>query len=244
MTASVPAWSADSICMRGGERDVDRLAALIYRRVCRVDFSEPGFCLLNLGSELDSSAFRRLMVDLKRGLAAQHAAATGETLIYISAGRFDQQTTTRPHRDGGPEQSLLLLGYEPSEVESVLEISDYSRCAFELGITPQEFLNTRNPMFRDGFELLRPYATQFPCFSRTNYQFVAINNSSSTFAPEAGAWQGTLHTATIPQPDEKLHRVINSTMVARAPAGTCDVISEADIQDFIMTAEVRGKKYG
>lgn len=244
MTASVHAWSADSICLRSGERDVDRLSQLIYSRVCRVDFSEPGFCLLNLGSELDSSSFRQLMVELKQGLAVQHAAATGETLIYISAGRFDQQTTTRPHRDGGPEQSLLLLGYEPSEVESVLEISDYSRCAFDLGITPQEFLNTRNPMFRDGFEMLRPYATQFPCFSRTDYQFVAINNSSSPFTPDAGAWQGTLHTATIPHPDEKLHRVINSTMVARAPAGTPDVISEADIQDFIATPEVRGKKYG
>ena len=46
--------------------------------------------------------------------------------------------TTRPHRDGGPDECLLLLGYEPSSVPAELRMADYSRCAHGLGLTPGE----------------------------------------------------------------------------------------------------------
>jgi len=45
-----------------------------------------------------------MMVDLKRAMARVHESVTGNTLIYLSAARFDQQTTTKPHLDGGPDE--------------------------------------------------------------------------------------------------------------------------------------------
>ncbi len=208
-----------------------------------MDFSEPGFCLVDAGRSLDSVSFRRLMVDLKQAMARIHESVRGPTLSYLSAARFDQQTTTRPHLDGGPPECFLMLGYEPTEVDSELEISDYAKCAFDLGLSPQEFMARHNPMFHAGYELLRPYATRIPCFSKTAFQIVCINNSSAPLSRESLAWQGTLHTATILTPDESQRRVINSTMIASVPIGTPDLVTEAQQQEFIHTSVVRRKGY-
>src|SRR5262245_4706761 len=116
MSATASLWLSDSICLQAHSDDRKATAQAIYRLVCRTDFSAPGFCLLNVGSEPGSIGLRRLMVDLKQELAALHEAQTGKSIVYVSAARFDQQTTTRPHLDGGPEESLLMLGYEPSGV--------------------------------------------------------------------------------------------------------------------------------
>ena len=206
-------------------------------------FFRAGFCLLNAGSELGSQGLRRLMVRLKQEMAAIHEARTGRTLIYVSAARFDQQTTTRPHLDGGPAESFLMLGYEPSAVRSELEISDYARCAHDLGMTPQQFLARHNPMFRSGIELLRPYTTRIPCFSQPNYQIVCINNSSSPYSADRTTWQGTLHTATVVDPDEGQRRVINSTMIASVPLGTPESVSAAELDEFQRTTAVRRQGY-
>ncbi|MCL7743556.1 hypothetical protein LV476_01145 [Guyparkeria hydrothermalis] len=229
-------WPRSSICMRSVSLDVRSIAAEIYRRTCRVNFDEPGFCVVNVGHEVDSVAFRQLMVDLKREMAAIHESATGNTLAYRSAARFDQQETTRPHLDGGPDESLLMLGYEPSEIDSELEIADYAKCAFDLGISPKEFVAEYNPMFKPGYELLRPYTTRVPCFSNTDYQIVCINNSCASYSESQPAWQGTLHTATILTPDETVSRVINSTMIASVPAGTADKIDAGELKDFVSTS--------
>src|SRR5689334_7893739 len=105
---STLAWPANSICLQLSSRDDQRLADDVYRRVCRTDFAEPGFCLINCGPELDSVSFRQLMVTLKTSISSIHAERTGQTLIYLSAARFDQQETTRPHLDGGPEECFLM----------------------------------------------------------------------------------------------------------------------------------------
>ncbi|KTG16170.1 MULTISPECIES: hypothetical protein [unclassified Guyparkeria] len=224
--------------MRPVSVDVRSIAADIYRRACRVSFEEPGFCVLNVGHEIDSVAFRQLMVDLKREMAAIHESTTGKTLAYRSAARFDQQETTRPHLDGGPDESLLMLGYEPSEIDSELEISDYAKCAFDLGISPKAFMAEYNPMFKPGYDMLRPYTTSIPCFSKTDYQIVCINNSCSAYSESQSAWQGVLHTATILTPDETSSRVINSTMIASVPAGTADKIDAEELSDFVSTSVV------
>ena len=183
------------------------------------------------------------MVDLKREMAAIHESRTGSTLIYLSAARFDQQTTTKPHLDGGPDECFLMLGYEPSDVDAELEISDYSRCAFDLGISPKEFMAKHNPMFQTGYEMLRPYTTRIPCFSPTDYQIILINNSSAPFSRDHPRLQGTLHTATILTPDESKRRVVNSTMIASAPATTPDIVTESEQQEFITTSVVRRRGY-
>ena len=65
--------------------------------------------------------------------------------------RFDQHAATRPHRDGGPDASVLLLGYEPTEVASRVYLMDYTRAARERGLTPLAYLDCCNPAF-GGYE--------------------------------------------------------------------------------------------
>ena len=77
--------------------------------------------------------------------------------------RFDQQETTKFHLDGAPEQSMLMLGYEPSRVVSRLFLADYTRAASDLGITPQLFLTEFNPMYRAEIEKLSPHWDGQPC---------------------------------------------------------------------------------
>ena len=101
-----------------------------------------------------------------------------------------------------------MLGYEPSTVGSEVEITDYARCAHELGLTPKEFMARHNPMFRSGYEMLRPYATRIPCFASGDYQIICINNSSAPYDPQGGRWQGTLHTAKILRLSEDLPMVV------------------------------------
>ncbi len=243
MNAAFATWPEKAVCLQPGGLDARAIADVMYERSCRTDFSQPGFCLLDVGSEVGSVGLRRLMVDLKLELAAIHEAKLGRTLVFVSAARFDQQTTTRPHLDGGPEESLIMLGYEPSGVRSELEISDYSRCARDLGLTPEEFLERHNPMFRAGQELLAPYTIRIPCFSPVNYQIVLINNSSAPYSAHGAAWQGTLHTATIVDPNERERRVINSTMLAPADRGAADQISPAELHDFLTITAVRRQGY-
>ena len=234
-------WSTEMICLVPDSLNSARIAENVYARVCRNDFSMPGFCVINVGASIDSVVFRRLMVDIKYEMAAIHERLAGNTLIYLSAGRFDQQSSTKPHLDGGPDESMLMLGYEPSGINAELEISDYTRCAFDLGIAPKEFMERHNPMFHSGFELLRPYAHPLRCFDPTVFQIVAINNSSTPI--DGKSWLGTLHTATILNPDESKRRVINSTMIAPARIGTPDVITAVELHDFMTTSLVRRRGY-
>jgi hypothetical protein len=96
---------------------------------------------------------------------------------------------------------------------------------------------------RAGSELLRAFTTAIPCFSRHEYQIVCINNSFAPYSPAKLAWQGNLHTATILPPDESQRRVVNSTLIAPAPAGSPDAMPEAELQDFLTTTAVRRRGY-
>lgn len=136
-----------------------------------------------------------------------------------------------------------MLGYEPTDVDSELRIFDYSKCAFDLGLSPKDFLARHNPMFQVGYEMLLPYSTQIPCFSPTDFRIICINNSSAPFSRDAPRWQGTLHMATILAPDETKRRVVNSTMIAARPANSSESLTEADEQAFIHTSLIRRRGY-
>lgn len=248
MSSPATRWSPNTICLRppmvkGTPLERSPLATAMYERTCRTHFGWPGFCVVNVGARLESRAFRQLMVDLKREMAAIHEDRTGNTLIYLSAARFDQQETTKLHRDGGPEECFLMLGYEPSRVPSQLRVSDYARCALDLKLSAQEFLARYNPMFQAGEDKLRRYTTGLPCFSRNDFQIICINNSSAPYSELKPAWQGMLHTAKIFQPDKSERRIVNSTMVAPVPAGTADVVGAEELQEFVTTTAVRRRGY-
>ena len=140
MTTDTLNWNRDSICLRPSTLDAHDIALGVYNLTCRTDFDAPGFCLVNVGGSIGSVAFRQLMVDFKREMTAIHMSTSSDSLIYLSVARFDQQESTKPHLDGGPDQCFLMLGYEPSEIPSELEITDYAKCAFDLKLTPKEFM--------------------------------------------------------------------------------------------------------
>jgi hypothetical protein len=98
-------------------------------------------------------------------------------------------------------------------------------------------------MFQSNAAVLQSYATRVPCFSPADYQIICINNSSAPYSPDRPAWQGTLHKATILTPDESKRRIVNSTLIAAAPASTPDTLSASELQEFIQTAVVRRRGY-
>lgn len=242
-----PIWSESDITVmtspEGSDQDLEWLAREVYGRVCRVEFDVPGACLVDLGEETNSRQLREMMVALKMQLGRVHQDHMGRDLVYQSLGRFDQQTTTKLHRDGGPDQGLLMLGYEPSEIESELAIADYSWCAYDMGISPQVFLTVHNPMFASGEELLRPYTWRVHGFSNRHAQIVVINNSITPFSGRGSTWQGVLHTATIPHPLSDLRRVVNSSMIVPVPRGMAGVVTEREVDEFRNTTIVRRKGY-
>src|SRR5262245_44340000 len=115
-------------------------AERLFDLAWRTDFTAPGFAVLDTGPGVDSHTLRSWMLDLKQRLSEFGVSRGRGRFVYKSMARFDQQETTMFHLDGAPEQSMLMLGYEPSRVRSRLFLADYTRAAFDLGITPQQFL--------------------------------------------------------------------------------------------------------
>jgi hypothetical protein len=239
------AWSDADFCLAiDPERaDLGNLARTVYDRVCRTNFEAPGFCLINLGEKISSTTVRRWMIDLLRALRVIHEQERAKTLVALSAARFDQQETTKPHRDGGPDECFLMLGYEPSNIRAVLEMSDYAKCAHDLGLTSAEFLAKHNPMFAGGARLLHDYTTRIRCFCNRNYQILVVNNSCAPYADDTPAWQGVLHTARIENPDASQRRVVNSLMIVSAPRGAIEPVSEPAQEEFVSTTVVRRRGY-
>ena len=236
-------WPVELICRHVGVGELIAFAPEVYRLTCRTDFDAPGFCLLNLGRELSSVEFRQAMVELMRAMSGIHEVVAGDSLTYLSAARFDQQTSTKPHLDGGPAENFLMLGYEPSEIGSQPAVYDYSRCALEHGIQPRDVMEKHNPMFRAGLEMLQPYATELSCFSSCDYQILCINNSCTKIDAARTSWLGILHTAIVPNPDESKRRVINSTMICPTRYALGQTLGKEAIQEFINTTKVSRRGY-
>jgi len=220
------------------------LVESVHRKVCRIGFDQPGFCLVDLGREVSSAGQRGLMVELMRALAEHERESAGRRLAYQSATRFDQQGTTKLHRDGGPDECFLMLGYEPTPVPSEVALADSALCAVDLGITEQELLERHNPMFFEGEELLRPYTTRLEAFDRTAFQILLVNNSMT--ASDGGPrspWKGVLHTATILAPDPSASRVINSSLIVSLPEGVPEPFGAAELQEFQTTTSIHRRGY-
>lgn len=214
-------------------------AERVYGQVWRFDFAAPGFCLLDVGPGVDSHTLRAWMVAVKQQLNEVNLRRTGQPFVFRSMARFDQQVTTKFHLDGAPERSILLLGYEPSKVRSRLFLADYTRAAFDLGITPQQFLQDYNPMYRRGEETLAPYVTQLPQPEDSHSRILIINNSSLPFTEERSNPLGVMHKAEIMSPDESEPRIINSTMIVVDG----DEASADEQREFVATDKISKKTY-
>lgn len=232
-----------TIGLTGDAASQKHWTAAAYERAARHDLHSPGFCLIQLAAHATSVELRAAMWQLRVEFARIHHERTGRHIVVASAGRFDQQETTKPHRDGAPDESILVLGYEPSAVESEVALLDYSACAHGMGLTPATFLDRHNPMFARGAELLKAWTTPVETFSNSRPQILVINNSMAAYAPEEFRWQGVLHTATIPRPDETQRRVINSMMLVSDDHSNADTVTAADLQEFLTTTRVLRRGY-
>ena len=164
------------------------------------------------------------------------AAVSDETLAKVAAGALG---VPEAHLDGAPEQSLLMLGYEPSQVQSRLFLADYTRAAFDLGITPQRFLKEHNPMYRPGEELLARYVTELPQPRAGHARILLINNSSLPFTETRTNPLGVMHKAIIVHPDEAKRRIVNSAMLVTEG----EEVSREAQQEFAVTDRISQKIY-
>jgi hypothetical protein len=193
------------------------IAHELFRRVWRTTLDQPGFAVVRFAVRVDSHALRRAIFDL---VAAMPVAFVPERL-----GRFDQQVSSKFHRDGAPLASLLLLGYEPTTVRSRLFVADASRAAHEAGAPLPEFVAKFNPMFPTGEAKYLPFVTELELPHGEPY-IVAINNSLLPF--DQSNPLGLLHKAVIEEPDPDARRVINSVGLTPAPAAATKTPGEVE----------------
>jgi hypothetical protein len=213
--------------------DVASIAQEVYDSTCRTDFDAPGFCVVEVPGIADPVSLRQGMLALKEAMDAVHASRSDGRLVCLSASRFDQRRTTRLHLDGGPDESILMLGYEPTAVRARIDIADYARCAHDLGMTPKAFMAEHNPMFHPADGLLDPYTTQVPGLSPGAYRILCINNASAPYSPDRMTWQGVLHAATIDAAAVTGTRIVNSLLIGAAPLGATDAIGKAEEMAFV-----------
>ncbi|MGL6073815.1 MAG: hypothetical protein ACRC8S_06600 [Fimbriiglobus sp.] len=222
------------------ETELIQLSESVYNLVWRFDFATPGFAVLDIPPGPDSHQLRAWMVKLK-GLFSEISVRRGhEAFAYQSMSRFDQQVTTKFHLDGAPAQSLLILAYEPSVVQSRLFLADYTRAAFDLGLSPEQFLKTHNPMYKAGEDLVARYVTELPHPVEGHSRIVVINNSSLPFEDGGNNSLGVLHKAIIVTPDDSKQRIVNSTMLA---LGEVEVVNAAQQEEFVTTDQISQKNY-
>ncbi len=214
------------------------LAEKIFDLVWRFDFTAPGFCLLDFRPGIDSHDLRSRMLALKKGLSEVADRRIGRRFACRSLGRFDQQETTKFHLDGAPAESLLMLGYEPLRVRSRLLLADYSRCAFDRGLDPQQFLTDLNPMYRNGEQALSGYITELPPPGDDHSRIVLINNSSLPFTEARSNPLGVMHKAEIINPTGEERRIVNSMMMVM---GETDEISQEQQDAFASTETISQK---
>ena len=190
------------------------MAADLYRRVWRTALDKPGVAVVRFAGPVDSFALRRAMFAV---VDALNRVSGGPTFVPERLGRFDQQVTTKFHRDGAPLASLLLLGYEPTPVPSRFYAADACRAADAAGVGVNAFLAARNPMTPVGEAALRPFVTEL-AWPHAEAAVVLLNNS---LFPDgnAGVPLGVLHKGEIVTPDPAARRVINSVGLTVAGMG-------------------------
>jgi hypothetical protein len=168
-----------------------------YDAVFRTSPTEPGYAYyLPEGTQ----SLEEVMQEILDTIAPFHP----QPFAFVHQETFDQQNTTRFHRDGGPDNSYLLLGYEPSEVPSTLRIADGWWAATGRGESVEAFFKAHPLLSPDLGTVLLSYTTMISAFDHTRPFIVLINNSVKS---------GVLHQATIEEPNPDATRTIHSWML-------------------------------
>jgi hypothetical protein len=200
---------------------VSVVAEVVFRRVWRTSLSEPGFALLRFAREVSSRGLRRAMVGLVTAFPVE--------FVPERFGRFDQQVSSKFHRDGAPPASLLVLGYEPTAVRSRFWIADSSAAAAHAALSLKDYLAAHNPMFPAGEERLGAFVTELDLPHGESF-VVVVNNSLLPF--DGANPLGVLHKAVIPSPDPRGRRVINSIGFTPRTGGVAG-LPPAELERFL-----------
>ncbi len=211
--------------------------AELFRRVWRTTLNQPGWAYLSPNSPVGSIELRQAMWEVLGEFSAQAEHAGRPPFVSERLGRFDQQVSTKFHRDGGPAASLLILGYEPSRVRSRFFVADACRAADSVGKGVNAFLATHNPLFPHGEAALAGVITEV-VWPHDRGAIIVVNNSLLPDDTTPGHPLGLLHKGWIEQPDPTATRVINS--VGAMPAGEPgrEVIPPEQIEWFLTRAEL------
>ena len=189
------------------EVNIKEIAEHCVENVFRTNTDAPGFVHLDFGKDSTSLQLRTIMVALKKELSAFTTRRFNKKLSYHWLVRFDQQVSTPFHLDNAEDQSFLMLGYQPSEVESELYIADYYKYASDKKEASETYLKNFIPVFKGDEAILKPYITKLASFNKHTYKIVLINNSNPKQSRET---LGVFHKAKIKKPDLNKSRIVNS----------------------------------
>lgn len=206
----------------------------IYKKVFRNSTDHPGFYFKDFGKDIGSVNFRSVMVELKEGLTELVNKNTNHQLNYHWLGRFDHQHTSGFHRDSADPNSILMLGYEPSDIDSRVFLADFSKLVEDKGISMLEYFGGDDVNTSRDEEEIEPYVTELAPFPKDSYRLVILNNAKSFNQPSFGVF----HRGEVPEKSNGSDRVINSIMMYLTDKGTVESYGEKDVAEFINTQEV------
>jgi len=211
----------------------------VYSNVFRNGYKRPGFFVLSFSNTISSRELRAVMVNLKQCLSARCRSEFKMELDYFWLTRFDQQQTTKFHRDNAPTDSFLLLGYEPTTIESKLLIADYHKFISDYDIPIEKYYELYNPIFKAGEQQLKPYITAMNGLDKNAPHIVIINNSDL----ESQVSYGVLHKAEMLTENENHTRVVNSMMLYLKSPDESYHLSKNDVTQFLETDRIEGSLY-
>ncbi|WP_179348414.1 hypothetical protein [Winogradskyella pacifica] len=190
---------------------IKQIANTSFQAVFRTTMETPGFIHLVFSKkEITPYQFRSIMIDLKKELSKLSVSKFNKKLSYHWLVRFDQQVTTPFHVDNAADQSILMLGYEPSAIKSELHIADYYTYANEALEAPEDYFNNFSPVFKDNENVLLPFISKLKLVNMDNYSILIINNSSPKRDVDT---LGVFHKALIINKDLNKNRIVNSMVL-------------------------------
>ena len=201
-------------------------ALALHRDVLRRSDRSPGWALLDLGPNSTATELRKTQRDLAETLDAEERRLHARGLEPTALTFFDQGETTPFHVDGGPEESVLLLGYEPSLRSSVLRVVDLPLAAAPASVG--SFLRAHpNGLPADDERLLAMSTTIR--WDPAHFVLVALCNSIL----EVGeGWRGLLHQASV-SGDPDARRGVHTVHLGTTK-GACN---DASWADYLRSAE-------
>ncbi|MCR9248818.1 MAG: hypothetical protein NXI20_00285 [bacterium] len=206
----------------------------IYKNVFRDSTAQPGFFFKDFGKDIGSEDFRAVMVELKEGLTELVNKNTDHQLNYHWLGRFDHQHTSGFHRDSADPNSVLMLGYEPTTIDSRVFLADFSKLVEDKGISMIEYFGGDDINTARDEKEIEPYVTELTPFPKDTYRLVILNNAKSFNQPSFGMF----HRGEVPEKSNGSDRVINSIMMYQTDKGTVESYGEKEVAEFINTQEV------